>query len=125
LFLLAGLLVAGSACAHHPGVASDVEAKPSVVADVRVYVVNHYGLSMEIYVAGSGITHRLGLVAAATTRSFVLPQAMIGNGTVEFRAQPTGFGPIVRSEQLVLRPGHVVDFEIATNLIGSRATIRM
>ena len=122
--LMAGLVVAGSACAH-PGAVAPNAATRTADADVVVWVANHYELSMEISVAAAGATHRLGLVSPSMTRSFRLPPSVILDGIVEFSAQPTGYGPIIRSEQLQIHAGHVIDFEIATNLIGSRATIRM
>jgi hypothetical protein len=122
--LIAGLLVAGSACGHHNRDAAQSGAPQPTDRPVRVHVVNHYNEGMEIVASGVGITQRLGLVAAGLERDFVLPQSLVGNGSVEFRAQPSGFGQLVRSEPLVIRPGHIVDFEIATNLIGSRATLR-
>jgi alpha-amylase len=56
---------------------------------------------------------------------FVLRQAMLASGAqVEFVARPTGYGPNVSGGELLLHAGDVVDFEIATNLAGTRATIR-
>ena len=43
---------------------------------------------------------------------------------VQFLAQASGTGPRVQSDELVVSPGDIVDFEITTNLIGSRATVR-
>jgi hypothetical protein len=120
--LALGLLVSGSACAQHSGAAA---GGPKPAASVRVYVINHYKTEMEIYATGSGTAQRLGLVAPGLEREFELPQALVGGGMVMFRAQPSGFGPMFESEEVRIRPGDVVDFQIATNLIGSRATVRM
>jgi hypothetical protein len=47
------------------------------------------------------------------------------NREVEFEARSSGTGPPVRSGLIQLRAGDTaIDFEIATNLIGTRATIR-
>jgi len=43
---------------------------------------------------------------------------------VELSAKPAGYGPIVRSGDLVISPGDLVYFEITTNWIDSRATVR-
>ncbi len=123
-FLIVGLLVAGSACARSHGVAPDAGGPEAPEPPVRVHVINNYKEAMEIVVAGAGITQRLGMVAAGLSGDFVVPQSIVGSGKVEFRAQPSGYGQIVRSDPLVIRPGYIVDFEIATNLIGTRATAR-
>lgn len=121
---VAGLLVVGAAGACHRGAPGEATTRPAGT-DVVVYVTNHYELPMEVYAEANGSRQRLGLVNQETTRSFVLPQLLVGNGAVEFTAQPTGYGPIIHTEQLVLHAGHVVDFEITVHLIGSRANIRM
>jgi hypothetical protein len=121
-FLLAALLLA--ACSHTRGVSPALDVTESA-SDVNVYVTNHWELPMEIFAVGAGTTHRLGLVHPNTSRSFVLPQIVVDAGLVVFRAAPSADGRYVESEELHIRPGHAIDFEIATNLFGSRATIRM
>ena len=123
-FLVVGLLVAGSACAANRRAAPDAGGPEAAERPVRVHVVNNYNEAMEVVVVGAGITQRLGLVAAGLSGDFVVPRAIVGGGKAEFRAQPSGYGQIVRSDELVIRPGNVVDFEIATNLIGTRANVR-
>ncbi len=123
--LIVGLLAAGSACARSRGAATDSGGPQPTERPVRVHVINHYKEAMEILVTGAGTTQRLGLVAVGIERDFVLPQTLVGSGSVAFVAQPSGFGSIVRSDEVRIRPGDVVDFEIATNLIGSRATVRL
>ena len=92
---------------------------------VVVNVTNNYAVAMEIFAVGSGITYRLGSVNPGLDGRFVLRQAMLlSGGQVEFLAQATGFGPRVRSGELQIVPGNVVDFVIETNLIGSQATVR-
>ncbi|MFI5279952.1 MAG: hypothetical protein ACHQU1_05625 [Gemmatimonadales bacterium] len=123
--LALGLAVAVTACAHHAATTgSDSEAKPGV-GSVRVHVVNHYQIQMEILVTGSGTAHRLGLVAPGIERDFELPSVVVVGGAVTFRAQPSGFGPLYESEEVRIRAGDIVDLQIATNLLGSRATVRM
>lgn len=122
--LIAGLLLAGSACGHRPGAAADGDATRPAYSAVRVIVTNHYEIPMEIFATGSGMNHRLGLVDPGITRSFVVPRALVGYGRMEFLAQPSGVGPTVRSGDLTLSPGDIVDFEITTHLFDSRATVR-
>jgi hypothetical protein len=123
--LVAGLLVASAACAHQVAAAGDASEPKPGIASVRVRVSNHYLTEMEIVVTGSGTVHRLGLVAPGLEREFDLPQVVVVGGAVTFRAhQPSGFGPYFESEEVRIRPGNVVDFQIATNLLGSRAMVR-
>jgi hypothetical protein len=121
---IAGLFIVASACARNRGPAPDGSGNEIMDRPVRVHVVNHYKDAMEIVVVGAGTTQRLGLVAAGLTADFTVPQSIVGSGKAEFRAQPSGYGQLVRTDPLVIRPGNIVDFEIATNLIGTRANAR-
>jgi alpha-amylase len=100
-----------------------VESQPPDT--VLVNVTNHYAVPMEVYAVESGTPYRLGTVNPGIDSQFVLLRATLARGgQVEFVAQATGYGPRVRSDRIQLSPGDIVDFEIATNLIGSRATVR-
>jgi hypothetical protein len=79
---------------------------------------------MEVYAGGSGITQRLGTVHPGMASHFVVPQALIGNGSVRLEARPSGGGQPFRSGDLLLSPGAVVDLVIAAQLFNSTATIR-
>ena len=92
---------------------------------VIVYVQNDYALPMEAYVVGTGTNYRLGTVNPGIVSRFVLRKDMLAtNHIMEFIAQATGYGPQARTGQLQVMPGDVVDFIIATNLIGTRAAVR-
>lgn len=78
---------------------------------------------MEVTAVGSNISHRLGIVHPGMVSEFVLPQAMIGGGTVELFAG-TGGGKDARSGPLLLTPGAIVDFEIRTPPFNSTAVVR-
>jgi hypothetical protein len=120
--LLTGLLVSTAACAHRHGAAGDSEPPPPLVT---VVVTNNYQSSMEIYVVGAGTSYHLGSVAPGVPRSFALRRNLVASGGhVYFYAQATGAGPRVQSDDLFLSPGDVVEFEITTQLVGSRATVR-
>ena len=99
-----------------------VELPDSVV----VYVTNNWSLPMEVFATGSGTMYRMGTVNPGIPSQFVLRRDMLAtDGQVQFWGQASGMGPRVGSEVLWLRAGDVaIDFEIATNLIGTRATIR-
>jgi alpha-amylase len=99
------------------------EAAPN--DSVIVYVQNDYALPMEAYVTGAGTDYRMGTVDPGLLSRFVLRSNMLStNHILEFVAQATGYGPQARTGQLTVMPGDVVDFIIATNLIGTRATVR-
>jgi hypothetical protein len=114
--LVAGLIVTGAACAHGRGATTGAAAPAETV--VRLNVTNQTTFPAEVYVVGSGITHRLGTVSPGMASHFVVPRAMIGNGQLEFQAGAA------RSGQLLLAPGDVVDFVIRTPAFSSTATVR-
>ncbi len=125
-FALAALfLTTTSACAHRRGAAADPGQLPPHVARVSVNVTNNSQSAMEIFAVGNATSYHLGTVAPGVPRSFDLPPGMIAaGGHVQFLAQASGAGPRVQPDEVVVAPGDVVDFEITTNLVGSRATVR-
>jgi hypothetical protein len=124
-FALAALFVSASACAHRRGTAADPGQIPPHAAPIDVNVTNNSQSAMEIFVVGNGTSHRMGTVAPGVPRRFELPPGMVAaGGHVQFLAQASGAGPRVQSDEVVVAPGDVVDFEITTNLVGSRATVR-
>ncbi len=101
-------------------------AEPPVRNDsVVVYVRNDYEIPMEVYVVGAGTYYRLGVVNPGIDSRFVLRHDVLSTTRqVEFVAQASGYGPRARSGELYVSPGDVVDFTIATQLIGTRAVVR-
>ena len=123
-FALAALLVTASACAHRSTTPDPEQPRPHA-ARVSVNVTNNSQSAMEIFVLGNGTSHHMGTVAPGVPRTFELPPGMVAaDGHVQFVAQPSGAGPRVQPDEVMVRPGDVVDFEIMTNLVGSRATVR-
>ena len=124
-FAIAALLVTVSACAHRRGTSADSgELRPSA-APVTVNVVNNSQSAMEIFVVGGGTTYHMGTVAPGIPRQFELRPGMVATGGhVQFLAQASGAGPRVVTDEVVVSPGDVVDVEITTMLVGSRATVR-
>jgi hypothetical protein len=118
-FLIPGLLLTASACAHSGG--GEVQPTDS---PAYVEVTNQHALPMEVYALGSGITHRMGTVNPGMAGHFVVPRNLIGNGSVLFEARPSGGGQPFRSGDLLLAPGAVVDFAIAAQLFNSTVTRR-
>lgn len=91
---------------------------------VRVEVTNDFALPVEIYVVGSGINYRVGMVHPGMSGSFQIPPAMVGNGSVEFQARPANSGNPYRSGQLLLAPGRVVVLRVAAQLFNSTTSIQ-
>jgi alpha-amylase len=100
--------------------------RPAAGSDsVVVYVSNNYAIPMEVYAAGSGTDYRMGTVNPGIVSRFVLRWDVLGtNRQVEFVAQASGYGPRVRTGRIYVSPGDIVDFEISTQLVGSRAVVR-
>jgi hypothetical protein len=114
----------GFACGHGRRAAADAGTAQPAVSAVHLNVINNNALALEIYAVGSGITYRMGTVSPGIAREFVFPRAMIGNGLLEIQARPSGGGEVIRSGQLLLSPGQIVDFTIGSNQVSSTATVR-
>jgi hypothetical protein len=114
------LLLAASACAH----GGRSEAADPAGGSVEVAVSNQNALPMEVSASGSGITHRMGTVYPGMSSHFTLPQNLVGNGSVQFEARPSGGGQPFRSGDILLAPGTLVQFQIAAQLFNSTVTRR-
>ncbi len=122
------------ACAHGRRAPPAPPARPAPAAppgeeqrtdsSVILNVTDHYAQPVEVYAIGSGTSYRMGTVLPGLVSTFVLRRAMVGNGTVEFVAIPADGARTVRSGELLLRRGDIVDFVIATHLLLSTATVR-
>lgn len=124
-FAITALFVTTSACAHRRGTAADAGPWQPDAAPVSVDVTNNSQSAMEIFVVGGGTSYHMGTVAPGIPRRFELRPGMIAaGGHVQFLAQASGAGPRVQTDEVLVAPGDVVDFEITTNLVGSRATVR-
>jgi len=124
--LVAVPIAAGFACAHHRA-APAPPAQAEVVPDdstVVLVVTNYYPLTVDVYAGASGTSYRMGTVSPGIVSQFKLRHSMLGNGTVEFVAEPADGAHTVRSGELLLKPGDVVDFVIAAHLLHSTATVR-
>jgi hypothetical protein len=113
------LLLTLSACARSGG----GEPAPSA-GTVEVSVTNRNALPMQVYASGSGINHRLGTVHPGMGGHFVIPQNLVGSGSVEFEARPSGGGQPFRSGGVLLAPGTLIEFQIAAQLFSSTVTRR-
>lgn len=118
-FVFPVLLLLASACARSSGGATAPAA-----GSVEVQVTNRNALPMEVYASGSGIHHRMGTVYPGMSGNFVIPQNLVGIGSVEFEARPSGGGRPFRSGGIMLAPGSLIQFQIAAQLFNSTVTRR-
>lgn len=119
LLLIVPALLTVPACARSGG----GQAAPSA-GTVEVAVTNRNALPMEVYASGSGINHRMGTVYPGMDGHFVLPQNLVGNGSVQFEARPSGGGQAFRSGEVLLGPGSLIEFQIGAQLFNSTVTRR-
>jgi hypothetical protein len=118
-FVVPVLLLTASACARSSG----GETAPAA-GSVEVSVTNRNALPMEVYASGSGINHRMGTVHPGMGGHFVIPQNLVGSGSVQFEARPSGGGQPFRSAEVLLAPGSLILFVIASQLFSSTVTLR-
>lgn len=91
---------------------------------VTVLVTNSFALPVEIRAIGSGINQRLGTVLPGMSARFTITQTMSIGGSVELVADAGAASRPYRSPPMLMAPGSVVDFVVATQLLNSTATIR-
>ncbi len=92
---------------------------------VVVFVTNNWELPMDVFASSAGTNYRMGTVNPGIVSRFVLRRDMLATDRiVQFVAQATGYGPRIAAEPLMITPGDIVDFEISTHLVGSRAEVR-
>jgi alpha-amylase len=93
---------------------------------VVVYVTDNYALPMDIFAVAAGTTFRMGTVNPGIESRFVLrPDLLATDRQVTFIAQATAVGPHFVADPVFVSPGDIIDFTIETNLIGSRAIVRL
>ena len=112
----------GAQCLRKVADGEEGEAEP-VNSSVSVEVSNQHALPMEIYVLGSGITHRLGTVHPGHDGRFDIPQNLLGS-SVRLEARPGDNSRSFQSGELLLAPGSVVEFRVAAQIFSSTATLR-
>ena len=119
LRLVVPALLLAAACARSGGGGTAPAA-----GSVEVQVTNGNALPMEVYASGAGIDHRLGTVHPGMRGNFVIPQNLVGGGSVLFEARPSGGGRSFRSGEILLAPGSLIQFQIAAQLFSSTVTRR-
>jgi hypothetical protein len=122
--LIAGVLLTATACGYGSGTIRDTRRVQDIEGAVHLNVTNRSNGPMEIYAAGRGASYRIGTVLPGLTGHFIVRPTMVANGPVEFAARSDNRSQWIRSGQFLLVPGNVVDFELATTLEFSVATVR-
>jgi hypothetical protein len=121
--VMAGLLLASSACAYGVGGATEDRRAHEGWGAVHLNVTNLSGGPLEVYAIGSGTSYRVGTVHPGLAGRFVVRPGMVVNGPVEFVARSNS-GPVYRSGRILLKPGAVVDFALGAHPVTSNATVR-
>lgn len=112
-------------CAHGFGTTATPADDMLNRRPVIVRVTNRYALPVEVTVYGRGTSLRLGVVYPGFVERLTIPAAILASGgRVVIVAQATDRDRRVTSGGLLLMGGEVVDFEVATNLLGSNAFVR-
>lgn len=118
------IALAAPACAH-PRTAAD---RPPGDGDSRtpsvLRVTNHNWLDVTVYVQHDGARSRVGLVTAASTRTFVLPRRLIGaDGSIFLVGEPVGTLASVASDVLHVLPGQPIEWTLESDLERSSASV--
>ena len=122
--LVAALLASAPACAHNPRGTAAANRPAPQEASVTVHVVNDYIQPVDVYASSAGVTYRMGVVEPGMSGDFPIRDAMLGDGPIRLTAQAADGQRPVNSPDLLLVAGDIVDFHIATHLLGSTATVR-
>jgi hypothetical protein len=111
--LLAALLIGSgvAGCAHHAG--NEPGSVQPEAAAASVDVSNGYALAMDVFAISNGTTTRLGAVSPGTHGTFVIEPSLLRTGFIQIVAQPLGGGVVADTGSLPLRPGEVLQFDIA------------
>ena len=80
-------------------------------------MINHHWSDVRIYLLHDGIDERLGMVTAASTKSFPLSwRYFASGGTVRLRAHPVGNPRSLFSEGILVRPGQEIEWVLEEQL---------
>ena len=122
LGLLLLLVVAGAACRH--GSVGSKAADQSWNGAMKVRVVNHSWLDVNVYVVQGTRRDRVGTATATTTTEFqVALRRLSSGGEYRLLGDPVGSRTSVRSEPLYAKDGDVVIWTLEDDL--SRSTVEV
>jgi hypothetical protein len=108
--LVAGCLLAACHSRTGPPPESPADAVPLEIA-------NHNWSDVVIYVVREGFQSRLGVAAAASATSFVLPRRMLGQaGELQLYGRPIGAQGSAFTETVIVQPGQWVEWTLESDL---------
>lgn len=116
--LFAGLIVLGAACAHRNTPGDSNQPLP-----VRVHVVNHFSLQVDVYAVAGGTSYLVGIVSPGLDGRYVLRPSLLALGPVQFVAQPHSEQNPYRTRSLLLAPGDNVELDVASTLFNSTVNV--
>jgi len=120
VLVLACLLVLAASCGHH-----NVAAVQSTPSPVWVLMVrNHHWLDVEVFVVHGGLTTRVGLVTATMDESFRLSTRLLDGGVIQLLGHPVGGGANVATEQILVRGGQTVQWELERTLLHASLSVQ-
>jgi hypothetical protein len=123
IVLLAVLLVPSAGCGHSQA-AAGASATP-MTGEVSVSVVNHFWSDVVLYIRHDGVTERVGMVTAASLKSFVLPLRRFGpDRTCQLGVTQIG-GPAQNlTETLVVRANDQITYTLESDLNRSSVMVQ-
>ena len=127
LLLAAAALVAitASACSGTPERRFIIGGSGSRSREIRVEVVNDNFLDMGIYVMEGSTNRRLGDVTGLTTGTFTVDLDQINpSGGLRLLADPVGSREAYLSDAVMVNPGVIVVFHVASALSQSYVILR-
>jgi hypothetical protein len=113
------ILPAATACSHTNEAGGDVVP----AAAIGLTVTNDNFLDMDVYAVTDGLSTRLGTVTGNGHRSFSLSPSMASRD-LRIVATPIGGNGRASTGEVVVSPGQIIDFRIASLLRNSTVSIR-
>ena len=114
------LLLAASACIHHP---QGDEEEPVKGPPVLVHIRNENFLDMNVYVVVSGVNRRLGTVSGNSMGDFSIDWGLTIGQSITLLAVPIGGRGSASSGSLSIGLGQMIDFTVAPVLRQSTVSV--
>jgi hypothetical protein len=115
------LLLAASACVHHPQ--GEEEDQPVKGPPVLVHIRNENFLDMNVFVVVSGVNRRLGTVSGNSTGDFSIDWGLTIGQSITLLAVPIGGRGSASSGSLSIGLGQMIDFTVAPVLRQSTVSV--
>lgn len=116
--MIAALMMVGSACAHRGSRTDSIQSLP-----VRVRVINHYALQIDVVAEAGGTSYHVGTVSPGIDSRYVLRPSLLALGPVQLIVLPRDDTRPFLTESLLLSPGDEVTLEITPSLFNSTVTV--